>query len=175
MIDFERFKAAMIYIGKRTSSTPDPELLDMYHEYLNPLLTTDEFLQAARGVFVTEVFFPPPVAFLRARMRREWRAVMSLLDDFNPPNIPDGWHGRWMALTDEAQSTIKTLGGPLAFKEQIYNRNVTKACEVFEAHYTEALQDLSGTIGPTIGPTDEPAKVEAPGGISRRSTSNASD
>ena len=143
MIEFKKFKAAMIYIGKRTASAPDAELLEMYHQYLSPLLTTDEFLEAAKGVFITDVFFPPPIAFLKARMRREWRAVVDLLDEFNPPYTKADWHDRLMELSEEARHTISLLGGPLAFKEQVLNRDVSKAYTMFSERYVESLADLA--------------------------------
>ena len=139
MIDWERFKLAMLHIGKRTASTPDTETLTMMYQYLSPQLTTEEFLAAARNVWKTATFFPAPVAFLETRCRAEWLEVMALISDFRPPNTADDWHERWLSLSEAARSAIKGLGGPLAFKEQVFNKSITRAKEKFFAEYIEAI------------------------------------
>ena len=153
MIDFDRFKHAMLAIGTRCASTPNGEQLKMYHEYLSPLLTTDEFLSAARGVWSSAEFFPPPNRFLESRSRSEWENLTKLLDKYTPPNVSSYWHEHWMALSEHTRLAVKRLGGPLAFKEQSYNRDVARAYDLFTTHYTQALEDLA--TGTPLGEPDE--------------------
>lgn len=157
MIDFERFCNAMAAIGKRCASTPDSEQLAMYHEYLNPLLTTGEFLDAAKGVWVSSVFFPPPAAFLISRSRGEWRQLTTLLGEFTPPNVPEGWHQRWMKLSEATRQAVTMNGGPLAFKEQQLDRNVAQAKALFMKDYGDALEDLADSV--PIESTSEPEQI----------------
>ena len=159
MIDFERFKHAMTAIGTRCASTPNGEQLKMYHEYLSPLLTTDEFLCAARGVWSSAEFFPPPNRFLESRSRYEWEKLVKLLDSHRPQYRPKDWFKHWDELSEHTRLAIKRLGGPLAFKEQSYNRDVARAYNLFTTHYTQALEDLA--TGTPLGEPDENKRLKA--------------
>lgn len=146
MIDVERFRKAMVAIGKRTASVPEGEQLTMYHQFLSPLMSTEEFLDAAKGIWISAVFFPPPQTFLKARSRREWGRVMELVSEFTPPNVSEDWAERWSALSEASRQAIKHLGGPLAFKTQQLDKNVARAYELFKAGYTEAIGDLTKAV-----------------------------
>ena len=146
MIDLARFQKAMVAIGKRTASVPEGEQLEMYHGFLSPLMSTEEFLDAAKGIWLSAVFFPAPLAFLDARSRREWTRVIGLLTEFTPPNVADDWGKRWSALSEASRQAIKQLGGPLAFKAQQLDKNVARAYELFTEGYTEAIGDLTKSI-----------------------------
>ena len=151
MIDLERFRKAMIAIGKRTASVPDGEQVTMYHQFLSPLMSTEEFLDAAKGIWISAVFFPPPQTFLDARRRREWTRVIGLLTEFTPPNVAEDWGERWSALSEESRQAIKQLGGPLAFKTQQLDKNVARAYELFTAGYTEAVGDPTKAVPIEVG------------------------
>ncbi len=127
MIEREHFQRAMTAISERCARPPGTEQLAMYYRFLSPRLTTEEFHQAAMSVWSSAEFFPPPVAFLEARSGREWERVVSLLTAFTPPHVPERWTERWQELSEEARLAVGRLGGPLAFKEQAYNRDAVRA------------------------------------------------
>ena len=158
MIDLERFQKAMVAIGKRTASVPDGEQLTMYHQFLTPLMSTEEFLDAAKGIWISAVFFPPPQTFLDARRRREWTRVIGLLSEFTPPNVAEDWGERWSALSEESREAIKQLGGPLAFKRQQLDKNVARAYELFTDGYTDAVGDLTKAV--PIEAVQKPPQLE---------------
>ena len=141
MIEWEHFKKAMVAISERCARPPGPEQLAMYFRFLSPRLTTEEFHEAAMAVWSSAEFFPPPVKFLEARSGREWDKVVSLLGEYTPPHVRDGWHEEWLGLSEEARQAVGRLGGPLSFKDQTYNRDPAKAYDLFTREYTTALRD----------------------------------
>lgn len=143
MIDYQHFKKAMEAISERCAKPLGPRQLAMYYRFLSPRLTTDEFHEAAMSVWSSAEFFPPPVKFLEARSGREWDQVVTLIQRYTPPHVPSGWVEDWEALSEDARTAVARLGGPLAFKDQTYNRNPAKAYELFTREYNTALRDAA--------------------------------
>ena len=141
MIDYEHFKRAMKAISERCARPPGTEQLAMYYRFLSPKLTTEEFHEAAMAVWSSAEFFPPPVAFLEARASREWDRIVRLIERYTPPHVPDGWVAEWRELSEETRRAVKRLGGPLSFKERLYDFSVPKAYELFVDGYNAALRD----------------------------------
>ncbi len=141
MIDYEHFQRAMKAISERCARPPGPDQLAMYYRFLSPRLTTEEFHEAAMSVWSSAEFFPPPVKFLEARCGREYDRVMRLLDEFTPPHVPEGWAESWKALSEETKKAVARLGGPLSFKDRLYNRDPAKAFQLFTQGYVVALRD----------------------------------
>lgn len=131
----------MVAISERCARPPGPDQLAMYYRFLSPRLTTEEFHEVAMSVWSSAEFFPPPVRFLEARSGREWDRVVELVRDYTPPNVRAGWSDDWQALSEESRLAVQRLGGPLAFKEQSYNRDAVRAYDQFTKAYSVALQD----------------------------------
>ena len=141
MIDWQHFKKAMSAISERCARPPGTEQLAMYYEFLSPKLTTEEFHQAAMAVWSSAEFFPPPVAFLEARAGREWDRLVELIARYTPPHVDAQWTEDWKALSEETRRTVSRLGGPLSFKERLFDFSVPKAYELFVDGYNAALRD----------------------------------
>lgn len=82
-------------------------LVSRYYEYLASRLSTAEFEAAARTIFETEQFWPPPVRFIHAAKgdprqlaQQEWDLLLE-----------EARHGRLAELTDAGKVALKTLGG----------------------------------------------------------------
>ena len=141
MIEWDHFKRAMKAISERCARPPGNEQLAMYYRFLSPRLTTQEFHEAAMSVWSSAEFFPPPVKFLEARSAREWDRVVTLIQRYTPPHVPADWLGEWESLSEDARKAVARLGGPLAFKDQTYNRDPAKAYDLFTREYNTALRD----------------------------------
>lgn len=143
MIDWALFKKSMGEISERCAKPPSTHQLTMYYRFLSPRLTDDEFMEAAQHVWSDATFFPPPMAFLKARTGREWDKVSALISEYTPPIVKEGWLEAWEALSEESRLAIKRLGGVLAFRDKAYNRDPVRAYETFIKAYTIALQDTA--------------------------------
>ncbi len=145
MIDFERFSTAMAAIGERCASTPTGEQLKMYHQFLSPKLSTEEFLEAARGVWISAVFFPPPIRFLEGRARIEWDKLLDVVASHNPPYTASSWEASWLNLSKDTRIVVNRLGGILSLKGSL-GWDVARTYDRFVKMYSGALEDSADGV-----------------------------
>lgn len=144
MITRQIFEPAMAAIADRCAKPPDANQLAMYYAYLSPRLSDQEFLEAAKSVWSSAEFFPPPVAFLKIRAHREWDLVAELADMHQGRHTPPGFIDKFNALDDTTRRTLKALGGLPNFKEKQLQKDPVRAMEKFRTEYTTVLETEAG-------------------------------
>ena len=144
MIDRQIFENAMAAIAGRCAKPPDANQLAMYHAYLSPRLETQEFLEAAKSVWSSAEFFPPPVAFMKVRAEAQWEQLAALAALHTPPHVKPGYMEAWAALDDTAKRTLKKLGGLPQFKEKQLQKDPIRAMEKFRQEYSTVLETEAG-------------------------------
>ena len=150
MIDQTQFDNAMAFIADRCAKPPNEKQLAMYYAFLSPRLTTEEFLEAAKSVWSFAEFFPPPVAFMKARSEREWERIVLAMRLHTPPHVQPGFRQAFDELDETSRRTLSKMGGLYTFKEKHLNRDPIKAMDRFRKEYTAVLESEAGESARTI-------------------------
>ncbi len=144
MIDETQFNNAMDFIADRCAKAPDEKQLAMYYAFLSPRLTTDEFLEAAKSVWSSAEFFPPPIAFMKVRAESEWERLAKCARLHTPPHMQPGYMEAYEALDSTTIRTLSKMGGIPAFKDKHLNRDPVRAMDRFRKEYTAVLETEAG-------------------------------
>ena len=140
MIDKTAFAAEMTILQDRFNRRDmTPETVARYLDFLNPLMTTEEFCVAAREVFNRDTFWPSPQRFLEV-MRGEPRVIAQaswerLLGGARQGKLPD--------LSDVERDALKVVGGFVAIERCESPYRLGELRKAYERELAERLASPS--------------------------------